>query len=130
MGPLLAALSGGTGIFDLIKTGLDKIFPNPTERAQAEVLIQTIQNQLPLAQVEINKIEAANPNLFVSGARPFITWVCGVGLSFSFVINPLIQWFTGAPGPSLPTEIMYNLVVAVLGMGALRTYEKVKGVSK
>lgn len=130
MGPLLAALSGSTGIFDLIKTGLDKIFPDPQEKAQAQVLIETIQNQLPLAQVEINKLEAANPNLFVSGARPFVTWVCGIGLCFSFIINPMIQWTTGASGPVLPIDVMYNLIVAILGMGALRTYEKVKGVSK
>ena len=83
-----------------------------------------------MAQVELNKIGAAHRSIFVAGARPFLLWVCGVGLAFSFIVNPVIQWTTGDPGPELPTGVMMELVIAMLGLAGLRTAEKMVGVSK
>lgn len=79
--------------------------------------------QLAQQQTDVNKIEAASANLFVSGWRPFVGWVCGFGLAFQFI---------GASIFSLPTADVSQLTVllaGMLGLGTLRTAEKIKGVS-
>jgi len=81
-------------------------------------------------QAEITKLEASHRSAFVAGWRPFIGWICGIGLSFVFVANPIIQWATGQPGPDMPLDAMTTLVVSMLGLGGLRTFEKVIGKTK
>lgn len=85
------------------------------------------------AQTEVNKIEAANPSVFVAGWRPFIGWVCGCGLAFQFLFAPLGTWVAALCGhpivvPTLDTTAMTGLIMGMLGIGGLRTYEKVAGV--
>lgn len=109
---------------------LDKLFTSDEERAQAKVVMEKLRQHPGELQVELNKIEAAHRSVFVAGWRPFIGWVCGVGLAFPFIINPVIQWYTGEPGPVLPTESLTSLVLALLGLGAYRTYEKGIGKAK
>lgn len=115
---------------------LDKLFTSDEEREQAKAVMEKLRQRPLELQVELNKLEAQHRSRFVAGWRPFIGWVCGVGLAFTFVINPLIEWlsiFIGVDvttGPNVPTEIMMELVLAMLGMGALRTFEKKTGVSK
>ena len=75
-------------------------------------------------------IEAGHRSIFVAGWRPAIGWVCAVGLLNTFLINPWMQWFTSKPGPVLPQDIMLELVIALLGLGALRTVEKMNGKAK
>jgi hypothetical protein len=123
----------GEGIskpIEAIGNVLDRLFTSDDEKAQAKIVLEKLQQHPAELQVELNKIEASQRSLFIAGWRPFIGWICGVGLSFAFVINPLIQWFTGKPGPELPLTVIMNLVIALLGLGGLRTYEKVKGISK
>ena len=123
----------GEGIskpIEAIGNVLDRLFTSDDEKAQAKIVLEKLQQHPAELQVELNKIEASHRSLFIAGWRPFIGWICGVGLSFAFVINPLIQWFTGKPGPELPLTVIMNLVIALLGLGGLRTYEKVKGISK
>jgi len=93
-----------------------------------EVMAKIAQNPM-LAQTEINKVEAGHRSLFVSGWRPFIGWVCGIGLANSFLIAPYFGYF-GEALPEVPTDIMLELVLAMLGLGALRTVEKLNGRSK
>ena len=81
-------------------------------------------------QTAINEMEAKHRTIFVAGWRPFIGWVCGVGLVNMFLINPWIQWFTGTAGPNLPKDIIMELVFALLGLGTLRTIEKIQGRAK
>lgn len=108
----------------------DKLFTSDEEREQAKFVLEKLRQKPSELQVELNKIEAQHRSIFVAGWRPFIGWVCGVGLSFTFIINPVIQWYSGKPGPSLPTDVMTELVLALLGLGALRTAEKFGGKSK
>lgn len=61
---------------------------------------------------------------------PALGWFCAVGLSFPFVINPILQWVTGEVGSSLPTDALITLVLALIGLGGMRTLEKLKGLSK
>lgn len=83
------------------------------------------------AQLEVNKVEAANENVFVSGWRPFIGWACGVSLAYHFIAEPMIQYIFIANGiqfetPEFDFSQLSTIVMAMLGMSSLRTYEKIK----
>lgn len=82
-----------------------------------------------ILQTEINKIEAQHRSLFVAGWRPAIGWVCAIGLAFPFIVNPLIEW-AGGTGLKIPMDQLMELVVALLGLGTLRTFEKLAGRAK
>ena len=88
------------------------------------------------AEAEINKIEAGHKSLFIAGWRPFVGWVCGLGLAWSFIGHPVASWALAVWGdaemtlPHLEMDGMMNLVTAMLGFGGLRTYEKLKGVAR
>lgn len=87
-----------------------------------------------MGQVEINKIEAASGSLFVAGWRPFIGWVGGAGLAWSFIVGPAVEYgarFWGFTGtlPEFNFEQLIAIVLAMLGVGGMRTIEKIKGVS-
>lgn len=79
-------------------------------------------------QLEVNKAEAAHKSLFVAGWRPFIGWCCGLGLLYSVLLSPLLDiWFEM---PVIDSSILMPTMTGMLGLGALRSYEKVKGVSR
>ena len=79
-------------------------------------------------QLEVNKTEAAHKSLFVAGWRPFIGWCCGLGLLYSVLLAPLLDiWFEM---PAIDSSILMPTMTGMLGLGALRSYEKVKGVSR
>lgn len=109
---------------------LDKLFTSDDERAQTAVVMEKLRQHPGELQVELNKVEAGSRSVFVAGWRPFIGWVCGLGLANTFLVNPWIQWVTDRAGPTLPQDIMLELVLALLGLGALRTYEKATGRAK
>ncbi len=109
---------------------LDDLFTSDEERAQANIVLEKLRQHPAELQAAISKVEASHRSLWVAGARPFVVWVCGVGLAFTFLINPLIQWYTGKPGPVLPTSIMIDLLIGILGLGGLRTIEKLAGKTK
>ena len=122
---------GGVALpVEAVGNALDKLFTSDEELAQAEAVMEKLRQQPGALQVELNKIEAQHRSVFVAGWRPYIGWVCGTGLAFTFLVNPVIQWYTGKPGPVLPSEIMTELVIALLGLGALRTAEKFAGRAK
>jgi hypothetical protein len=83
-------------------------------------------------------MEAQHRSIFVAGWRPFIGWVCGIGLGYHFVIQPILKWVlvmawqADAPAqlPGLDVASLYNLIIAMLGLGGMRMYEKLKGVSR
>jgi len=84
-----------------------------------------------MVQTEINKIEAQHRSIFVAGWRPWIGWVCGMGVLNMMIINPWIQWITGLPGPALPADTIMQLTLGMLGLlGTMRTVEKIKGKAK
>ena len=89
-----------------------------------------------LAQIEVNKAEAASGSVFKGGWRPFIGWVCGVAFAYHFVLQPFIVFVVAAAGiaiPKLPTFDMGSLMTVMMGMlglGGLRSYEKKQGLTK
>ncbi len=128
----LEKLIGGSAAqpIEAIGNVFDKLFTSDEERAQADAVLAKMAQEPHLLQAEINKIEASHRSVFVAGWRPLLGYVCGIGLGFAYVINPIIQWLIGLPGPDLPMDHMSELVMALLGLGGLRTLEKVKGVAK
>ncbi len=127
-----------TGIFstaaaspiEAVGNVFDKLFTSDEEKANAAIILEKLRQHPAELQVEINKIEAGHRSIFVAGARPFILWICGVGLAYTFLVNPTLQWITGSDGPPLSTNYLIDLVIALLGLGALRTVEKLAGRTK
>lgn len=107
---------------------IDNVFTSEEEKQQARYVLEKLRQQPYLIQAEINKQEARHKSVFVAGWRPFIGWVCGLGLAFTFLISPILGMF-GLPQPVIPIEVIYNLVLSLLGIGAYRTYEKIRNVS-
>ena len=85
-------------------------------------------NEIIELQTKINEIDAGHRTVFVAGWRPFIGWVCGVALAYNFVIRDLFIWITkttDAP-PALQMEHLMTVLLGMLGLGGLRTFEKIK----
>lgn len=106
---------------------------DPIKEAEVNAKLLELEFLAEKAQTDINLAEASNPNLFVSGWRPFIGWICGVGLFYHFIGFSVFQWAIAlwkldVTAPVLDTGGLMSLVLAMLGMGGLRTFEKVKGV--
>lgn len=79
-------------------------------------------------QLEINKVEAAHKSLFVAGWRPFIGWICGVGLLYNVLFAQVLAiWFKV---PEVDPSLLMPVMTGLLGLGAMRSYEKAKGVSR
>ena len=85
-------------------------------------------NELISIQTKINEIEAQHRTVFVAGWRPFIGWVCGVALAYNFVIRDLFVWALQPETvpPALQMEQLMTVLLGMLGLGGLRTYEKIK----
>jgi Holin of 3TMs, for gene-transfer release len=134
-----------TALLDIGKTALDKFIPDPQAKAQAVLELEKLhaagdserlsaQVQLILAQTEINKVEAASTSVFVAGWRPFIGWVCGTALAYDFIVEPFLRFtasvlfgYSGA-FPIINTDALSTVLMGMLGLGAMRTVEKIKGV--
>ena len=117
------------------------LIPNKNERERAredfERALLDAATQADANQIEINKIEAAHKSIFVSGWRPAIGWVCGLGLVWSFFVEPILTWTAVVfhvtqldTLPALDTGPLMTLVLGMLGMGTLRTLEKKSGVAR
>lgn len=130
---IFSKLLGVPNVGDVVeKTGsaLDKLFTSKDEKlTHAEVMERIKQNPAEW-QAQANTIAASHRSMFVAGARPALLWICALGLGFLFVINPIIQWTTGNPGPDMPKDALMELTVAMLGLATLRSAEKITGVAK
>lgn len=81
-------------------------------------------------QAEINKVEAQNRSMFVSGWRPFIGWVCGFAFAFHYIAMPLLLAYTDIKPVEFDTNSLFTVLMGMLGLGGLRTYEKLKDKTK
>lgn len=119
---------------------MNKIWGNKDDELKRQFLIdmQTAlaESDIVKKQLDVNIEEAKNPSVFVSGWRPFLGWVCGISFAWQFLLQPMITYIsimTGHPAPSLPVfdySSLNNVLFGILGLGAMRSYEKVKGVAK
>jgi len=132
----LFGVGGGTDAITAVGNAFDEIFTSDDERAQAKMVMEKLKQQPAALQVELNKVEAKHRSTFVAGWRPFIGWVCGFGFGYHYVLQPFLIFIiaaTGAELPKLPEFDMASLMTVLMGMlglGGLRTFEKLKGKAK
>ena len=125
------------GIDDAIAAGLkivDKFIPDPNAKIAAEAALRQDLQSWDKNQSETNTAEAANTNLFVSGWRPMIGWVCALALAYQYLFCPLGMWIAtslhlAVGNPPKLDDSLWQLMFGMLGMGGLRTFEKIQGVS-
>lgn len=123
------------GIVEGVGKIIDDLHTSDKERMDAQIEVAKIEAGLKQGQIDVNKTEAQHQSVFVSGWRPFIGWVCGCGFVYQYVARPLLPWALTVAGvdgvPALPAldGSLMELTVGMLGLGALRTFEKTKGVA-
>lgn len=122
---------------------LDKIIPDPAAAADAKLKALELAQRgelaaldadlrLMLAQADINKAEAST-DLFRGGWRPACGWVCAAGLAYTFLLRPVLPWLASLAGsdvqamPEIDTDTLMVLLTGMLGLGGLRTVERIKG---
>lgn len=127
MDPITAALSIGGQV-------ISRIWPDPVDQAKTQLALLELAQCGDLAQIEVNKTEAASSSVFVSGWRPAIGWVCGAGCAWNWIGLPIAQLVMAVVGHPLavsPADLSHMMppLLDMLGMGSLRTVEKIKGVA-
>lgn len=132
---------------ELIGKVIDRVIPDPVQQAEAKFKVaQLAQNGeleqmraetgLATAQIDVNKIEAASSSLFVSGWRPFIGWTCGAAFAYVSIIEPISRFIAQVifkyvgTFPIVDTTITLQVLLGMLGLGIMRSFDKKNGVSK
>lgn len=138
-GPLKDIVAGFmTPITNAINTVVDRrvVDVNKANEIKLDMMqeLQTGALAQAMAQLEVNKVEAQHGSVFVSGWRPFIGWVCGGALAFQYVLAPISIYLFAVAGyaleaPPMLDNSLWELVLGMLGMGAMRTFEKMGGVA-
>jgi hypothetical protein len=133
-----------TAVLDLGAKVIDKIFPDPAQRDAAKLKMMELQQQgefkqldydfqLALEQAKVNAVEAASGSTFVSGGRPAAMWVCVMGLFYTFIAQPLATWASSignvAGPPKIDTDLLVQLLIGMLGLAGIRSWDKTKGVA-
>lgn len=141
------AKGGAEGIFKGVRGIIEQFHESPEEKRKAlnqlmdyETRLYELASSVDKAQIDLNKAEAQNPSLFVSGWRPFVGWTCAGGLAYDVIVRDLLNWVFGVMGlafnaaiPLLPvihSEILGTMLAALLGVAGLRTYEKLRGTAR
>ena len=114
---------------------LDKFVQDKDLKAKLDQEMKMAFHEANLAQIELNKEEAKSSSLFVSGWRPFVGWTCGVALAYHFILEPFIKFIVVINGvdvelPMFDFSQLSSILMGMLGLGGLRTYEKMKKVER
>jgi hypothetical protein len=135
----MAAFDPITAVTNVVGQVIDRVWPDPAQAAQAKLQLLQLQQTGELAQItgqlDINKAEAANESSFVAGWRPFIGWVCGAGCAWNWIGLPVAKFalsMSGHPVAMSAADLseMMPVLLGMLGLGGLHSFERVKGVSK
>jgi len=130
-------------LIPLIGTVLEKVLPDPQASAEAKIKLMELaqkgelavldaETKMALGQIEVNKVEAGT-DMFRGGWRPATGWACVFGLVYQFLLQPLLPWLVAVCGGSVPplppidNETLMVLLTGMLGLGGLRTFERIKG---
>lgn len=136
----IGQLLGAGDIIKSVGDVADKFITTDKERMEMQIerdkaeqdqqfRMAQLDQQLNVAQTEINKAEAANPSVFVAGWRPAIGWVCALALFYQFLVYPMLQWLWPEHKPTpLDINSLYPLIFGMLGIAGMRSFEKLKGV--
>ena len=127
-------LFGGGGIkepVEAVGSVLDSLFTSKEEELNLEIVKERLAQKPAMIQAEISKVQAGHRSMFVACARPFLMWVCGVGFAYAFLVAPTLEFFLpNTEKIEIPTDIMLELTLAMLGLSSLRTVEKLANKSK
>ncbi len=141
----MSLLTAATALLPTVSGLLDRIIPDPEQKAQAQLELLRLQQegafkdldaalQVNLAQAKINEVEAASQSGFQAGWRPLAGYVCVAGLGYEFLLRPLLPWVLTVAGvagvPPLPSlsDVLFELVFGMLGLGTLRSADRWKRV--
>ena len=135
-----------TALIPVLGTIMDKIFPNAEAAAAAKLKVMEMAQagemaaldadlKMALGQIDINKAEAASGNRYASSWRPTIGYICCAALLYNFIVYPLMLWVSAVFAPSvkvppLVDDKLFELLLGMLGLAGMRTYEKVKILPK
>ena len=130
MNPLLLA-----PILEIGKGIIDRLFPDPAKKAEAELQLLKMTQEGDLKQIigqlEINAKEAAHPSVFVAGWRPFFGWSGGAGFIYAVILQPVLSWVANIKGwpapPTINIDLLWVVVTGMLGIATLRSVDKAKG---
>lgn len=117
---------------------IERWIPDKAAQAKAEMDLLKMAGeqdfQSTIKQIEVNIQEAQHQSIFVAGWRPFVGWICGLGLAYQAILHNLIEWLSGIYGfpvpPAPDSDVLIYVLGGLLGLGALRTYEKRSKLSK
>ena len=111
---------------------LDKFIEDKDERAKLAHEIATLAERQAhdnaLAQIKVNEVQAAHKSLFVAGGRPAIMWICALGLFYNVIVHPILDIWLDMP--VVNTDILMPVMMGLLGLGGMRTIEKIKNVAR
>ena len=135
-----------SAVLDIGGKLIDRLWPDATQRDAAKLELLKMQQtgelaqlaaetELAKGQIEVNQAEAGSSSLFVAGWRPWIGWVCGVAFSYHFVVQPLLAFILASIGhqvvlPVFNMDALYTVLLGMLGLGGMRTVEKIRGATK
>jgi hypothetical protein len=138
-------LTGIGSILDIGSKIIDRVWPDPAQRDAAKLELFKAQQagefkaadqlfELARGQQDVNKVEAASTSLFVAGWRPFIGWICGAAFAFKFILGPSAVVLMAMAGHPITLPVfdfteMSTILMGMLGLGTLRSFEKIKGVA-
>ena len=140
------SLTAISAMLEVGKSVIERIWPDPAKQAEELLKLKEIEQRGDLAelsahvksltgQLDINKIEAGHKSIFIAGWRPFVGWVCGFGLAYASIIEPIMRFiatvndYTGE-FPVIDTTITMQVLLGMLGLGMMRTKEKKDGTHK
>lgn len=114
---------------------LDKFVADKDLKTKLQHELEMVIHSANLAQMEVNKAEAAHKSIFVAGWRPFVGWTCGVALAYHFILAPILQFSLALAGyeqelPKFDFSQLSTILMGLLGLGGLRTWEKMNGVAR
>lgn len=130
------------GIIEAVGSVAGDLITTDKERMQLDIAAYEAETKRFDGQIQINVEEAKSASLFVSGWRPAVGWCCVLALAYQFLFFPLAQWSWATaqaahlvslglvPPPALDTSLLMTLVTGMLGIGGLRSFDKMQGTSK
>lgn len=143
---MISKLIGANAVPAITAVGnvVDQIFTSDEEKLDKQIVLERLAQQPQIAQIELNKVEAAHRTIFVAGWRPFIGWICGVALAYNYILRDLISWYLRARAslsaeltpeqitaistpPTLDIGTLNTVLFALLGLGGYRMIEKLQG---
>lgn len=129
------ALDPVTAALDIGGKLITRLWPDPAQRAAAQLELMKLQQSGELAQIAVNTEEAKSTNWFIAGGRPFVIWVCAAALAYASILEPVARFVAqvvfhySGPFPAIDTALTLQILAGLLGLSGLRSMDKKNGVA-